>query len=133
MYSWNWESSEQNENDKRKAKEEDSLKDWKKMIEESSLMPQHNGRGSLSSTSLVNQYRVPISRKTEERIAFFYVCIIYQHVLTNCHSYQHEITNLLTLIPSINFTTQNSEKMAIEIFLLDFLISKEKIFSPEKI
>jgi len=43
------------------------------MIEGSSLMPQHNGRGSLSSTSLVNQYRVPISRETEERIEFSYM------------------------------------------------------------
>lgn len=73
------------------------------MIEENSLMLQHNGRGSLSSTSLVNQYRVPISREREKnRILLYYPST--RLVIANLQS-----NSTLALIPLINFDNMHLE------------------------
>lgn len=80
------------------------------MIEESSLMPQHNGRSSLSSTSLVNQYRVTISREIEERIAFFY---IYIYIKTLNY---HEVIDILILISTQFFNNSTNSKTIAKFF-----------------
>jgi len=63
------------------------LEDWKKMIEEGSLMLRHNGRSSLSSKSLVNQhrdYRLSILWRKEKSAAISYVSPI--NMSNSCHN-----------------------------------------------
>jgi len=85
---------------------------------------------SLSSTSLVNQYRVPISWKTEERILSYVLSINAFRLIAI--SYQYKITNILTLISLVNFTTQNSENCYQNLLFVKFLNKQEGNFLIRK-
>ncbi|RLU23977.1 hypothetical protein DMN91_004185 [Ooceraea biroi] len=61
------------------------------MIEEGSLMPRHNGGSSLSSTSPVNQHRVPISqRRRENAIAFSMLPLTHLNATYKCYDSSRE-------------------------------------------